>query len=152
MEKNWKWFPFLFLQWSFVEGKNGETLSYSRRGIRSLCSSWVDHTTTAVASSSPTPKVSTQVSKLLSELKTYFFVESVKRKFKRTAFIKIEVFCDIINVFTVTFDQFNTSLLNKSIDFIEELLNSSVLIVLYVWKLVFVWISVEAGLNVSQDA
>ncbi len=27
---------------------------------------------------------------------------------------KIEIFCNIINVFSVTFDQFNTSLLNKS--------------------------------------
>ncbi len=27
---------------------------------------------------------------------------------------KIEIFCDIINVFTVTFDRFNPSLMNKS--------------------------------------
>ncbi len=31
-----------------------------------------------------------------------------------------EIFCNIINVFTVTFDQFNASLLNKMIDFFQK--------------------------------
>ncbi len=35
--------------------------------------------------------------------------------FKRTAFILYRIFCNIINIFTVTFDQFNVSLLYKSI-------------------------------------
>ncbi len=34
-------------------------------------------------------------------------------KLKRIAFIEIGIFCNIINVFTVTFDKFNMSLLNK---------------------------------------
>ncbi len=40
----------------------------------------------------------------------------------------MEVFCNSINVFTVTFDQFYTSLLNKSIQLFHwpKLLNSSV--------------------------
>jgi len=33
------------------------------------------------------------------------------------AFIKIEIFCNIINLFTVTFDKFNAYLMNKSINF-----------------------------------
>ncbi len=37
----------------------------------------------------------------------------MNRKFRRTAFI----FCNIINVFIITFDQFKASLLNKSINF-----------------------------------
>ncbi len=39
--------------------------------------------------------------------------------FKRAAFIKTEVFCNIINVFN--FDQFNASLLNKSTNFYLEM-------------------------------
>jgi len=42
----------------------------------------------------------------------------LNRKFKRTAFIiGKNVFFNCINVCTVTFDQFNASLLNKSINF-----------------------------------
>ncbi len=37
----------------------------------------------------------------------------MNRKFKRAAF-EIETFCNIINSVTVTFDQFNASLLDKS--------------------------------------
>ncbi len=37
----------------------------------------------------------------------------MNRKFKRAAF-EIETFCNIINAVTVTFDQFNASLLDKS--------------------------------------
>ncbi len=44
-----------------------------------------------------------------------FFQDSqINRKFKRTAFIRNIIFCNIINVCTVTFDQFNAYLLNKS--------------------------------------
>jgi len=41
--------------------------------------------------------------------------------------LEIEIFCNIINVFTVTFDQFNVSLMNKSINFFfyHRLLNGS---------------------------
>ncbi len=35
-------------------------------------------------------------------------------------FFKIEIFWNIVNVFTVTFDQFNASLMNKSINFFEK--------------------------------
>ncbi len=53
-------------------------------------------------------------------LKTVIFVEAImhfifqdsqmNRKFKRT--FEIETVCNIINVFIVTFDQFNASLIN----------------------------------------
>ncbi len=43
-------------------------------------------------------------------------------KLKRTAF-KIEIFCNIMKALTVTFDKFNATLLNKSINC---LLNGSV--------------------------
>ncbi len=52
---------------------------------------------------------------------THIFMETVihfifqdslmNRKFKRTTFA-IEIFCNIINVFTFNFDQFNASFLN----------------------------------------
>ncbi len=35
---------------------------------------------------------------------------------------EIEIFCNIINVLTVKFDQFNASLLNKSINFLKNIL------------------------------
>ncbi len=35
---------------------------------------------------------------------------------KITTFIKTEIFCDIINVLTVTFDQINVALLNKIVN------------------------------------
>ncbi len=41
----------------------------------------------------------------------------MNRKFKRTALFEIEIFCNIIIDLTVTFDQFNASLINKSIHF-----------------------------------
>ncbi len=41
----------------------------------------------------------------------------MNRKFKRKHLFDIEIYCNIINVFTVTFDQFNASLMNKSINF-----------------------------------
>ncbi len=33
---------------------------------------------------------------------------------------EIEIFCDIRNVFAVTFDQFNASLLNKNMNFFNQ--------------------------------
>jgi len=42
----------------------------------------------------------------------------MNRKFKRTAFIQNRIFSNIINVFTVTFVQCNSSLMNRSIDFL----------------------------------
>jgi len=50
---------------------------------------------------------------------TFFFFQDslMNRKFKRTAFIEIELFCNIINVYTVTFDKLNASLLKKCINF-----------------------------------
>jgi len=35
-------------------------------------------------------------------------------KFKRTGFFKNRIFCNIINIFTVTFDLFNESLMRES--------------------------------------
>jgi len=40
----------------------------------------------------------------------------MNRMFKRTAFLQ-KHFCNNTNVFTVTFEQFNVSLLNRSIHF-----------------------------------
>ncbi len=58
----------------------------------------------------------------------------IKRKFKRTTFIwNIEIFYNIINLFTVAFDQFSASLLNK-----KYLKNSNyfkpLTISVYVWQ------------------
>ncbi len=59
----------------------------------------------------------------------YYYVENsyaqdylMNRKFKITAFICKINFCNIINVFTDTFDEFllNASLLNKSISFFKK--------------------------------
>ncbi len=58
----------------------------------------------------------------------FFF--RILRKLERTAFISKRHFCNIINVFTDTFVQFNTSLLNKSINFLYVFL---ILIVIYVF-------------------
>ncbi len=44
----------------------------------------------------------------------FIFQDSqMNRKFKRTALFEIEIFSNIRNLFTVTFDQFNASLMNK---------------------------------------
>ncbi len=45
----------------------------------------------------------------------------MNRKLKRTAFIEIfeiEIFCNMINVFTVIFNQFNESSMNKIFSFL----------------------------------
>ncbi len=67
---------------------------------------------------------------LLSLLKTFccliFFVETVmhflmillwKEGSDQLQLFEIEIFCHIINVFTVTFDQLNAFLLNKNVFF-----------------------------------
>ncbi len=46
----------------------------------------------------------------------------ISRKFKRTAFIQnrfFRFFLVSVNILTVTFNQFNTALLNKSINFLH---------------------------------
>ncbi len=47
------------------------------------------------------------------------FLEKVKRTFERTIYL-VYTFCHIINVLTVTFEQFNESLLNKSLQLLEK--------------------------------
>ncbi len=45
---------------------------------------------------------------------------------------KIEMLCNLINIFTVAFDQFNASLLNKSIHlFLKSVFN---IVLLFIWK------------------
>ncbi len=48
----------------------------------------------------------------------------MNRSFKRTAFLNI-ISCNNINVFTLTFEQFNGSLQNKSNSYRLQILNSS---------------------------
>ncbi len=45
--------------------------------------------------------------------------------FNEQKFIEIEIFYNIWNVFTDTFDQFNASLMNKYINFFPKLLLTS---------------------------
>ncbi len=49
--------------------------------------------------------------------------DSLNRKFKRTAYtvLEIEIFRNIKNAFTVTFDQFKAALLNKSMNFYQKM-------------------------------
>ncbi len=49
-----------------------------------------------------------------------FVDSSMSKKCDKKHLFKIEIFCNIRNVFTVTFDQFNTSLLSKSINFFQK--------------------------------
>ncbi len=48
---------------------------------------------------------------------------------KEQHLFEIEIFCNIINVFTVTFDQFNASLINKSTCLYQPVAKSKCLIV-----------------------
>ncbi len=52
---------------------------------------------------------------LVETVKHFLFwrIESSKEQH----LLEMEIFCNIINIFTVTFDQFNAALLNKSINF-----------------------------------
>jgi len=49
-----------------------------------------------------------------------------EQKVQKNHLFEIEIFYKIINVFTVTFDLFNASLMNKSIHFWPKLLNDTV--------------------------
>ncbi len=66
------------------------------------------------------------------DIQYFIFQDSLmNRKFKRTALIWIEIFCEVIIVFHVIFDQFNASLMKESINFCKhftdpKLLNSRV--------------------------
>jgi len=52
----------------------------------------------------------------------FIFQDSLmNRKLKRTAFKKNRIFCNIINVFTVTLGQIKESLLNLSISFFQKI-------------------------------
>ncbi len=44
----------------------------------------------------------------------------MNRKFKNQQWFEIEIFCNNTYVFTVTFDQFNVSLLNKSMNLLKN--------------------------------
>ncbi len=44
----------------------------------------------------------------------------MNKHFKEQHLFKIEIFCNITNVFTATFDQFNASLMNKSIHLFKK--------------------------------
>ncbi len=45
---------------------------------------------------------------------------SFYRKLPYIIIFEIEIFCNIIHVFTVAFDEFNVSFLNKNINFFKE--------------------------------
>ncbi len=51
---------------------------------------------------------------------TFLYSSLINRNFKRRSFIWNRIFCNIIHVFTVTFDQVNVSLMNKSITSFEK--------------------------------
>ncbi len=53
------------------------------------------------------------------------------RKFKEWHLFEVEIVCNIINVFTVTFDQFNASLLNKVNHLFEKNLTNPKLLWLF---------------------
>ncbi len=50
------------------------------------------------------------------------FVETVI--FKKQHLIEIKIFCNTINVFTATFDKFNTPMLKKGINFLQKILQT----------------------------
>ncbi len=58
--------------------------------------------------------------KCLIFCKIIFFQDSSINSLKEQHLLKIEIFFNIINVFTVTFDHFNESLLNKSMNFFKN--------------------------------
>lgn len=53
------------------------------------------------------------------EKKNIIIILQVKNSEEEHLF-KMENFCDIINILTVTSDQFNVYLLNKSVDFLRK--------------------------------
>ncbi len=52
--------------------------------------------------------------------KIFFFQDSLMKVQKEQHLFEIKIFCKIIKVVTVIFDQFNSSLLNKSINFFKK--------------------------------
>ncbi len=53
---------------------------------------------------------------LLSIMKTVKLLNIIVESSKEQHLYEIEIFCNIINVFSVTFHQFNASLLSKSVN------------------------------------
>ncbi len=64
------------------------------------------------------PVIKAKFSVLLQSSESHFVSGLTNRKFfKEHHLIEIEIFCNIVNVFTVSFYKFNENLLNKSIQF-----------------------------------
>ncbi len=60
------------------------------------------------------------------DIQYFIFQDSLmNRKFKRTALIWIEIFCEVIIVFHVIFDQFNASLMKKVLISVNILLTQN---------------------------
>jgi len=69
------------------------------------------------------------------DFKILWWIESSKEQH----LFEIESFCNIINAFTVSFDQFNASLLNKSIHFFQKTKNKKTfLLTPNFWTVVYV--------------
>ncbi len=49
-----------------------------------------------------------------------YFCENADTFFWIIWWVETEIFCNILNVCTITFDQFNVSLMNKSIHFLKK--------------------------------
>ncbi len=58
------------------------------------------------------------------ETDTFYFsgFTDEQKSLKEQHLFEIEIICDIINDFTVTFDQFNVTLMNKSTAFLKKIL------------------------------
>ncbi len=50
---------------------------------------------------------------------------------KEQHLFELKIFCNIINVFTITFDQFNASLLNQSVNSVKGLVHPKMKICLF---------------------
>ncbi len=64
------------------------------------------------------------------ETDTFYFsgFTDEHKSLKEQHLFEIEIICDIINDFTVTFDQFNVSLMNKSTAFLKKILLTPIII------------------------
>ncbi len=58
----------------------------------------------------------------------HFIITDEQKSLKEQHLFETKIICDIINVFTVTFDQFNMFLMNKSIAFFKTILLSLIII------------------------
>ncbi len=56
-----------------------------------------------------------------------FQAASLQCDMKNSICLKYKIVCNIINVFTVTFDQFNVSLQNQSINFFKKITDPKLL-------------------------